>query len=494
VAAEANRSRWLAGVLFLLLWGLITHGTFAGTGDEPHYQMIAHSLVFDRDLDLSTDYANPANRALGGRLDAGAHVRPGRDARLRPVHDIGLPLLFAPYYFAAYNTTEWIVATVPPSWLERARLNFTVTLRHLLSLGMIGVTVWIGVQLLKLFSVLSGRPGRAFAWSLLFVLSPPFVSHSFLFFTEILSAALGLAVFIWLRGGALAAPTPERRLQALAAGLAVGYLLLVHARNAGLIAGLLVFAVLQARRAGTGALLPMFLAGAASMGALRTGITYHLWGTWLTTPHATWGAVDSWRPFAAESVTRLAGWLFDQEHGLLLYAPIYLLVPAGWMALWRRERELCQALTIVIAAYVGIMAIPVLNVHGWRGGWTPAARFLVPIAPYLALLAFGAVAFLPRLPSLIVVLILVQAGLDALLWQNPRLLWNEGIGTSALLRFLDMDTGLLSRHAPSMLAPVSAPTVVSIAVVLAGWLALTAWLALRSARLVRLKTDPTHGS
>ena len=72
---------------------------------------------------------------------------------------------------------------------------------------------------------------------------------------------------------------------------------------------------------------------------MRTAVKYHFWGTWLTTPHAGLGDVIGWQPFVTESATRLVGWLFDQEHGLLPYAPIYLLVPAGWLALWKRDRD-----------------------------------------------------------------------------------------------------------------------------------------------------------
>jgi hypothetical protein len=78
-----------------VLWGLITHPTWAGTGDEPHYEIITHSIAFDRDLDLTTDYQNLTNRALGGLIDPRLHVRAGKDGRLRPVHDVGMPLLFA---------------------------------------------------------------------------------------------------------------------------------------------------------------------------------------------------------------------------------------------------------------------------------------------------------------------------------------------------------------------------------------------------------------
>src|SRR5437667_5703369 len=79
----ARRSQVLAVVVVLVLWGLITHGTPAGTGDEPHYQMITYSLAFDHDLDLTNDYTNPDNLALYGRFEAGPHVLPGKDGRLR---------------------------------------------------------------------------------------------------------------------------------------------------------------------------------------------------------------------------------------------------------------------------------------------------------------------------------------------------------------------------------------------------------------------------
>jgi hypothetical protein len=501
-------SRWLAAGIFLVLWGLITHGTSAGTGDEPHYQMITYSLAFDRDLDLTHDYEDSGNLSLFGRYEGGAHLQPGRDGRLRPVHDIGMPLLFAPYYAVAYLITGQVIAHVPPPWLARARLNFTVVLRHLLSFAMIGVTAAMAVRLLDIFSALSISSRRAFAWVLLMVLSPPILSHSFLFFTEIVSAFIALYVFMWLRAGGErlrpcqaeakqsrgeaaasvraggGAPAPVKkswavRAGALLAGAATGYLMLVHARNVGLIAGLMIVVLLRARTWPDRGLLVAFLGGAAVMFAVRTGVTYHFWGTWVTTPHERFGAVDGLQPFVTESVTRLAGWLFDQEHGLLPYAPIYLLAPAGWLALWKRDRVLCTEISILVGAYVAVMTMPMLNAHGWRGGWTPAARFLVPVAPFLAILTFAAVAHLRRLPAIVMVIVGVQVCLDALLWQDPHLLWNDGIGTSALLTFVDRGSGWLSSYVPSIFAPLSSRTMALVAAAVVAWAVLTAWLRRR---------------
>jgi len=457
-------------VVVLVLWGLITHGTSAGTGDEPHYEIITHSLAFDRDLDVTHDYGDMRNRALGGVFEAGAHARPGKDGRLRPVHDVGMPLLFAPYYAAAYWVTGELVAHVPPRWLERARLNYTVIVRHFLSLAMIGITALMAVRLLGVFSTLSTSGPRAYWWALLLVLSPPIISHSFLYFTEILSAFLALAVFLWLRG------SPSSRGQALLYGTVLGYLFLVHARNAGLIAGLLALALIEARRWSDRGVIVAFLAGALALFAVRTGVNYHLWGTWLTTPHERFGEVGGWQPLVTESATRVAGWLFDQEHGLLPYAPIYLLAPAGWFALWKRDRSLCGAISLVVGAYLAVITMPLLNAHGWRGGWTPAARFLVPVAPFLAMLVFAAVAQLPRMPVIVLALVAVQVCLDAIVWQRPGLLWNDGIGTSQLLQYLDGGTGRLSSLVPSIVEPFNAHTIALVAAAVAGWTLFTARL------------------
>jgi hypothetical protein len=251
----------------------------------------------------------------------------------------------------------------------------------------------------------------------------------------------------------------------------------VHARNAGLVAGLLILAMLKSRRWRDRRLLITFMSGAAVVFAFRTAITYYFWGTWLTTPHARLGAVGGWESLVAESATRMSGWLFDQEHGLLPYAPIYLLMPAGWIALWKRDRHLCADISLVVASYVAVMTIPLLNAHGWRGGWTPAARFLVPVVPLLAILVFAAVAHLPRLPHIVMVIAGVQICLDAIFWMYPKLLWNDGVGTSALLRFLDGGTGWISAYVPSIFPPLDARKMALIAIAMICWLLLTAFAA-----------------
>jgi uncharacterized membrane protein len=74
--------------------------------------------------------------------------------------------------------------------------------------------------------------------------------------------------------------------------------------------------------------------------------------------------------------------------------------------------------------------LPITNVHGWTGGWSPPARFLVPIVP---LLAIGLVAAVRATPRLILVPILVlQIAIDVYAWQHPKNLWNDGDGVAAV--------------------------------------------------------------
>lgn len=467
--------RVTAAVIVAVLWGLITHGTYAGSGDEPHYAMIVHSIVFDRDIDLANNYGDPRALVFGGTLEPGRHAIAGKDGRLRPVHDIGMPLLFAPYYALVYPLAEWLAEHVPRGLLERARLNGPVILRHFLSLAMIAVTALIGLRLYDVFLGMSGAPGRAAIWALLFTLSPPLLSHSFLFFTEIVSAWMVMVVWTTLRDPVIATRS------ALLAGSLTGYLLLVHVRNIGLVAALLALGVRRYWRAQPRAgPLVSFVAAAMVFLGFRTLVNHTFWGTWLMTPHARAEWIGSASAMAVETAARLPGWVFDQEHGLLAYAPVYLLTLPGLVLLWKHSRRWCVELMFVLAVYLLPMALPLLNPHGWRGGWSPAARFLVPVVPLLAMAAFFVVTRIGRLPLTIRALIALQLLLDIVVWLRPKLLWNDGSGASRLLLFLGGNSRSLTAWAPAMDPPWSWVTVVGVACASVGWVAWTAWLVWRS--------------
>jgi hypothetical protein len=126
---------------------------------------------------------------------------------------------------------------------------------------------------------------------------------------------------------------------------------------------------------------------------------------------------------------RMTALLVDQEFGLLPYAPIYALGIGGAFVLAREKPALVLATVIVCVSYIGLIVCPITNVHGWMGGWTPAARFLTPIAPLLSWFVYAGLRTCPR--PLAVPVVALQIAISAYSWQHPKILWNDGNGIAA---------------------------------------------------------------
>ena len=96
---------------------------------------------------------------------------------------------------------------------------------------------------------------------------------------------------------------------------------------------------------------------------------------------ALYGFFDPRRVYGRRPELSLAWWpiglpglLFDQEFGLLVYAPVFALAAAGVIALWRMDRRLAITSVLLVMAVMAVAgAWPM-----WRGG--PAC----PPAPYRA--------------------------------------------------------------------------------------------------------------
>ena len=128
----------------------------------------------------------------------------------------------------------------------------------------------------------------------------------------------------------------ESTAAAIAIGALTRYVVLIHVRNIGIVAGLVLIAlpVVFSRS------LPMqrfigFAAAASMAIAARTFITFRLWGTYVTTPHAAAGHNVAMSETLREIFQRASGLLFDRHFGLIAYAPIYVITLAGLVLLWR---------------------------------------------------------------------------------------------------------------------------------------------------------------
>jgi hypothetical protein len=118
------------------------------------------------------------------------------------------------------------------------------------------------------------------------------------------------------------------------------------------------------------------------------------------------------------------GLLIDRENGLLVWAPIYALVPSAWALSGRR----CVVWLLPVAV---LLLMSAAHLHWW-GGFSPAARFLVPLVPIFA--SAGAAASSNRLFRYICIALLIpQLFVSADGWQHARRLWPQGDGHNPVL-------------------------------------------------------------
>jgi hypothetical protein len=312
-------------------------------GDEPHYLMVAQSLLQDHDLRLERDYAERRYTAFTDEELAPHYRVRGRGGAIYSVHAIGLSLLVLPAYaLGGYAGASFFMAAL--AWLLVREI-------HRL-LGAAGV---------------SERPALGLACVL--ALSPPLVQYVGLVFTEI-PAALVLARA--LRG--ILAPSPWRAREVVVWALPLCALPWFNVRYAPVTAIVLAGALLaRPSRRVAGALAAVAFVSAAGI------MAYHraLYG--FVDPRLVWGARPEFR--LATLGEGLPGLALDQEFGLLPYAPLFAFCLPGLVRLARERTRLAAVALALVLAVVGTAG----SWHMWRGGFNPPARFLVPLLPVFAL-------------------------------------------------------------------------------------------------------------
>ena len=310
-------------------------------GDEPHYLMVADSLLRDHDVSLERDYAEGRYASFHDAPLQPHHrgVR-GRHGEVYSLHAVGLSVLILP---------AWALAGYP---------GVTVFLALVAALLVNELRGWV--------AELTGREGLAQAAAWTCALSPPLLHYAGLVFTEVPAA---LALSYGLRRG------HRQQLglaDAIGVGLAAAALPWLNVRYAPL--SLLVVAHAAWRRRDPPRLAALLAPLVTS--AVGVGLYHHaLYGFW--DPRRVYGTRPEFS-FATLGVG-LPGLLLDQEFGLLVYAPVLALALPGIVELWRRERRLAVTAAVVVA----VVVLTAGSWHMWRGGFNPPGRFLVPIVPLL---------------------------------------------------------------------------------------------------------------
>jgi hypothetical protein len=100
VVLDARRAPWAAGAAAVIVYVVVAYQVFPQlpAGDEPHYLVIAESLLADRDLRVENNYARADYKAyFSGELHPD-YLRKSQRGEIYSIHAPGLPLFVSPVF------------------------------------------------------------------------------------------------------------------------------------------------------------------------------------------------------------------------------------------------------------------------------------------------------------------------------------------------------------------------------------------------------------
>jgi hypothetical protein len=364
-AERSAWAAWLSAVAFdvgkaPLLAGLVAAACYGATaihiseripnGDEPHYLVIAQSLLLDHDLKIQNNHDRGDYTAyFFGELRP-HYLRRGIDEQIYSIHSPGISVLILPAF--AVTGYPGAVATV---------IALTATA---------GAITWMVAWMLT-----ASASAAWVGWAAVF-LTTPFFFHGFTLYPDGVGALLVVAGVWLLTRLELGQPIGSAAL--VAAGIAFGLLPWLHTRFAVLSTMLALLVSLRLlSSANRVTQLLTFLAPPVVSVALWLGYFWAIWG--VPDPSAPYGGnTQTAIGYISRGVT---GLLIDQQFGVIVSAPIYLVAFAGFLQMLRKRPRLSLELVLVVVPYVSAAS----SFAMWWGGVSSPARFVAAILPIAAL-------------------------------------------------------------------------------------------------------------
>lgn len=347
-ARDPRRATWLAAGIATLAYCAGAHQVFPRlpAGDEPHYMVIAQSLLNDHDLRIENNHRQGDYRAYYVGDLKPDYLRRGTDGEIYSIHAPGLPVLVLPVF--AVLGYSGVVAFLALLAGCGTALAWTAAWRITRDVG----AAWFG-------------------WATV-ALSVPFFFQAFVVYPDAPGAVIVMLGALTMIEGRDAS---VRRL--LATGAALAILPWLHMRlavAAGVLGALILIRQIGApaalRRAAALLVVPVISA------SCWLGFFYAIYGT--PDPRAPYGGAN--QSGLSEVPRGLVGLAFDQQFGVLPNAPVYLCAAIGFIPLLRRHTRIALELAAVLVPYT----VAVAAFQMWWGGYSSPARFLTPVLPLFA--------------------------------------------------------------------------------------------------------------
>jgi hypothetical protein len=377
-------------------------------GDEPHYLVIAQSLLRDHDLQIENNHARGDYHEFYGLQLEPDYLRRGVNGQIYSIHAPGLPAIVAPV-------------------LALFGYRGVIVLLALLSAGATGLA-WTAI-----WRVTGRADASWFGWATV-ALTVPFVFESFTAFPDGLGGSIVMAAVLLMLAGASAS---ERTL--IGGGAALAVLPWLHTRFS-LPAGALglIIAGRQLPSADRRRRIAKFLAVPVVSALAWFWFFYAIYGT--PSPTAPYGGYTQ---SSLSNIPRgLTGLLLDQQFGILAYAPVYLCALIGFVPLVRRAPREGGELALIILPYAFATAAYFM----WWGGFSPPGRFLTTVLLPLSIPAgvwFASAGVSGRLLGGSALLLSVAITATVAIVDRGRLVYNVRDGASLFLLWL---TPLVNVH------------------------------------------------
>ena len=449
-----------AGVLavLLLLYLARWHNPQPYRGDEPHYLVVANSLLIDGDVDVKNDYLGERYfRYYPYSLDP--HVNTNlftmNSPHWYPLHGVGLSALL-----------------VPAVMLDDTKGAST---------AMVGVAA-----LLLVLTFLWARRFTGDVWCSAFAaaalgISPFFLGLEGRIFADLATAALLLGCLLILELPAW------RAWHLLLLAALIGMSPWFHFKNALAFGTLALVALVQIARRTSGdeRVRKLLLLGVpVVLAAVGYELAVRAWyGSWLPTRMIPPGP----EAFAISPTRGVAAASFDAARGVLANNPALMLIWAGlpvWLIRWRYP---FVRLMLIIGPAILVQA----TFNNWHGGFAPPGRYALQYTPAL----IPAIAILLReAPRAFRVFAGALFGIQfalaaAFMWLRPA--WAIEGFPSPFLTALDAKLGWTIERAMPAFDPRAA--LVRGGWQLAGWLAASAVLFAYGVQLSRRRVHDLPG-